>query len=67
MLNYNEELEWSHFTNEPIKISQSTLSQKLKRLMDKGLIVKIKKEIDGRSKKVYKITPLGKERFIRLL
>ncbi|MCK4286809.1 MAG: transcriptional regulator, partial [Candidatus Lokiarchaeota archaeon] len=66
MLNYNEELEWSHFTNEPIKISQSTLSQKLRRLMDKGLILKIKKEIDGRSKKVYKITPLGKERFIEL-
>ncbi|MHA1987408.1 MAG: hypothetical protein ACW98D_12280 [Promethearchaeota archaeon] len=66
MLNYNKELEWSHFTNEPISIPQSTLSQKLNRLMNKGYIIKVKKEIEGRNKKVYQITPLGKKRFIEI-
>lgn len=66
MLNYNEELEWSHFTSEPINISQSTLSDNLKRLMSKGYVVKGPKEKDGRRCNMYKITPKGKERFFEL-
>jgi len=66
MLNYNEELEWSHFTDEPINISQSTLSNKLRRLITKGYVIKVSKEKDGRKCNVYKITPKGKERFFEL-
>ena len=47
MLNNNEWCEWSHFISEPVKISQSTLSQKLTLLKNRGLIVKETKEIDG--------------------
>ncbi|MFX1410447.1 MAG: tetratricopeptide repeat protein [Promethearchaeota archaeon] len=66
MLYYNDELEWSHFTQEPISMVQSTLSNKLKRLMQKDYIKKISKEIQGRKRKVYTITDNGKNKFFEL-
>ncbi|MFW9829406.1 MAG: tetratricopeptide repeat protein [Promethearchaeota archaeon] len=66
MLNYNEELEWSHFTNDPVNISQSTLSNWLNRLMDGGYIMKVSKKKNERICNVYKITSKGKERLFEL-
>jgi len=59
MLSNNEECEWSHFTEAPIKISQSTFSNYKNRLERKGYIENVRRGY-------YKITSSGKERFYQL-
>ena len=59
MLNNNEECQWSDFTEDPIKISQSTLSIYLDRLKSKAYV-------DNYSRGYYRITSKGRNRFNEL-
>ncbi|MFW9829865.1 MAG: tetratricopeptide repeat protein [Candidatus Thorarchaeota archaeon] len=59
MLYNNNECEWSHFTEDPVSISQSTLSNYKNRLESKGYIENIKRGI-------YIITNAGRERYHEL-
>ncbi|MFX1312358.1 MAG: hypothetical protein ACFFHD_07070, partial [Promethearchaeota archaeon] len=59
LLKNNKIVEWATFLQEPVGIPQSTLSNYLKRLKNKGYI---EKEERG----IYKITPSGKNRFNEL-
>jgi len=64
MLNNNEYCEWSDFIEDPVDIKKSTLSDKLRSLIIKGFVEKENKEIiPGKIKKVYQITPKGRERY----
>ncbi|MFX1498897.1 MAG: hypothetical protein ACFFBH_15335 [Promethearchaeota archaeon] len=56
MLYNNDECEWSHFTEDPVGISQSTLSNYKNRLESKGYIENVKRGF-------YKITTAGRERY----
>ncbi|MHA2399776.1 MAG: hypothetical protein ACXADU_12930 [Promethearchaeota archaeon] len=59
MLYNNEECEWSHFTQEPLKFSTSTLSKYFSILTSDGYVEKV-------SRGHYKITPEGKKQFNEL-
>jgi tetratricopeptide (TPR) repeat protein len=64
MLNNNEYCEWSDFIDDPIDIKKSTLSDKLRSLITRGFLEKENKEIiPGKTRKVYQITPKGRERY----
>jgi Flp pilus assembly protein TadD/predicted transcriptional regulator len=56
MLYNNDECQWSDFTEEPLKLSLSTLSKYLSMLKGRGYV-------DNYSRGHYKITPEGKKRF----
>ncbi len=59
MLTNNELLTWSDFREEPLKINSTALSKSLSSLKDKDFIEKA----DGG----YKVTPLGKSEYFRIL
>jgi len=59
MLNNNPECQWAAFKEEPLNISQSTLSIYLNRLQNNGFIDKARRGY-------YKITSKGREKFIEL-
>ncbi|MHA2087092.1 MAG: hypothetical protein ACW972_02370 [Promethearchaeota archaeon] len=59
MLDKNEELEWSNFTQKPIELKLSTLSKYLSLLTGKGFV-------DRPSRGHYKITSEGKKRITEL-
>ncbi len=59
LLSNNEECGWSDFKEDPIGISQSTLSNYLKRLISVGYIKKARRGY-------YKITKKGRERYHQL-
>lgn len=63
MLYNNDYCVWGDFFNEPLNIKQSTLSGKLRSLIEKECIVKIQKEIRGKRKQIYRITKEGKKRY----
>ncbi len=63
MLYNNEYCVWGDYFNEPLNIKQSTLSGKLRSLIEKEYIVKIQKEIRGKIKQTYRITKEGKKRY----
>jgi len=58
MLYHNSSCRWKDFTNDPLKINSSTLSSKLKSLINKGYI----KKINSR----YEIKDKGKKKFKKL-
>ncbi|MFX1355633.1 MAG: hypothetical protein ACFFGP_16890, partial [Promethearchaeota archaeon] len=59
MLYNNNECEWSDFTEDPVSISQSTLSNYKNRLESKGYIENVRRGY-------YRITNAGKERYHEL-
>ena len=59
MLKNNDAVEWSHFAEEPIKISQGSLSKYTTKLLNQGYIFRIKRG-------VYQITPEGEIRYNEL-
>ncbi|MFX0041697.1 MAG: tetratricopeptide repeat protein [Candidatus Hodarchaeota archaeon] len=59
MLTNNDLLTWSDFREEPLKINSTALSKSLSSLKDKNFIEKA----DGG----YKVTPLGKTEYFRIL
>ncbi|MFX1476556.1 MAG: tetratricopeptide repeat protein [Promethearchaeota archaeon] len=59
MLKNNENVEWADFKEDPLNISQSTLSNYINKLDSKGFIQRIKRG-------VYCITPSGEERYNEL-
>jgi len=59
MLKNNDVVQWSHFAEEPIKISQGSLSKYTTKLLNQGYIFRIKRG-------VYQITPEGEDRFNEL-
>ncbi len=59
MLKNNDTVEWSHFAEEPIKISQGSLSKYTTKLLNQGYVLKVKRG-------VYQITPKGEDRYNEL-
>jgi len=59
MLKNNNNVEWSHFTNNPVNISQGSLSKYINKLYNQGYIEKI-------SRGTYHITEEGEARYNEL-
>ncbi len=59
MLKNNDAVEWAHFAEEPIKISQGSLSKYTTKLLNQGYVLKLKRG-------VYQITPEGENRYNEL-
>ena len=64
MLNNNKECRWMHFISKPLNIIQSTLSNNLKKLLNKEFITKTRR--NGKKDTIYTITSKGKVRYNEL-
>lgn len=67
MLLNNSNCGWRDFLDKRLEISQSSLSNNLRKLGDNNYIKKIEKIIEGRKKKLYEITEAGKLRYEEIL
>lgn len=59
MVYNNPSCKWSYFLEEPLSINQSSLSKKLRKLIEEKLVINENKE--------YKITPKGRIEYINIL
>ncbi|NVM36628.1 MAG: hypothetical protein HWN81_13615 [Candidatus Lokiarchaeota archaeon] len=59
MVYNNSSCKWSDFLEEPLSINQSSLSKKLRKLIEEKLVINENKE--------YKITPKGRIEYINIL
>ncbi len=67
MLNNNIRCGWRDFLDKRIGISQSTLSNNLKKLINNNFVEKFEEKEEGKKKKFYKITERGKKRYEDIL
>lgn len=67
MLNNNIRCGWRDFLDKRIGISQSTLSNNLKKLINNNFVEKFEEKEEGKKKKFYKITEHGKKRYEEIL